>query len=269
MDELNQVMTDPATTPEEPVTDPTEQEPVEQTDPAPVEGQPEDTTPPSAPEDGAEATPAPWTLPVKFRHEHRDLNQEEATAYAQMGMKRETEQPTWDALSLLAAGRGQTVQEYVESLKRYDENLLLKQKLEITGGNVVEARKLLQLDLDARKTTCAERVRQEQEAEQQAEQTLADRLAGEYIELQQEFPNIGEFATIPQTVVNDAIRNGRHLLDAYLRYQRQEGKKTEQNRAAQAAAAAASAGSLADAPPEDAADSAAVAAARGVWSVFN
>jgi len=81
----------------------------------------------------------------------------------------------------------------------------------------------------------------------------------------EEIPEIGEFATIPRDVVNDAVRNGRHLLDAYLRYQRRESKKIEQNRAAQASAQAASTGSLTDTPPEGGMDAATAAMMKAVW----
>jgi len=268
MDENTQVMTEEATMPTEPVTEPADPAPAENPAEVPAEDPTEPTTPQTDPAADAEATPAPWSLPVKFRHEHRDLNQEEATAYAQMGLLYEAEQPTRDKIALLAAGRGQSVQEFVDSLVKYDEKTLLDEKRRITGGNEEEAQKLFRVDMEARQSAYAERVRQAQEAEQQAEQSLTDRLAAEYVQLREEIPNIGEFATIPQEVVDDAVRNDRHLYDAYLRYQHREGKKIEQNRAAQAAAAAASTGSLTDTPPDGAMDSVTAAVMRGVQSVF-
>lgn len=265
MDENTQVMTEEATMPTEPVTEPADDtQPAEPTAEAPEETGEEVTTPPTDPAEDADAPPAPF-LPVKFRHEHRDLSREEATAYAQMGLLYEAEQPTRDKIALLAAGRGQSVQEFVDSLVKYDEKTLLDEKRRITGGNEEEAQKLFRVDMEARQNACAERVRQAQEADQQAEQSLTDRLAAEYGELREEIPEIGEFATIPRDVVNDAVRNGRHLLDAYLRYQRRESKKIEQNRAAQASAQAASTGSLTDSPPEGGMDAATAAMMKAVW----
>ena len=266
MDEIMETMETEVTTPEEPVTDPAGEQPEESPVEPVAEDLQEDTTPNEDPVT-EETTPAPVMVPVKFRHEQRDLTMEEATRYAQLGLLREAEQPMLETLALMAAGRGQSVQEYVAALSASEEKFLLKEKLEITNGNEEEAQKLLQYDLDARRAACADRVRQEQEAEQQAEQTLTERLAAEFVELQQEYADIGEFSTIPQEVVNDAIRNKRHLLDAYLRYQHREGKKIEQNRAAQAAAAAASTGSMYTVPnqPEDAATAAML---KGLRSVF-
>lgn len=264
MDENTQVMTEEATTPTEPVTEPADPAPAEPTAETPEEDGAEATTPPAEPAQDVDASPAPF-LPVKFRHEHRELTREEATAYAQMGLLYEAEKGTRDQLALLAAGRGQSVQEFVDSLVKYDEKTLLEEKRRITGGNEEEAQKLFRVDMETRRSACAERVRQAQEADRQAEQSLTDRLADEYGELREEIPEIGEFATIPKEVVNDAIRNGRHLLDAYLRYQRRESKKIEQNRAAQASAQAASTGSLTDSPPDGGMDAATAAMMAAVW----
>ena len=262
MDENTQVMTEEATEPADPV-------PAENPAEVPAEDPTEPTTPQTDPAADAEATPAPF-MTGKFKHKPWDImTKEEALAYAQLGRKRKEEQPTWDALSMLAAGRGQSVQEFVESLTAYEEKTLLDEKRRITGGNEDEAQKLFRVDMEARQSACAERVRQEQEADQQAEQSLTDRLAAEYGELREEIPEIGEFATIPRDVVNDAVRNGRHLLDAYLRYQRRESKKIEQNRAAQASAQAASTGSLTDSPPEGGMDAITAAMMAGVRSVFD
>jgi len=267
MDENTQVMTEEATMPTEPVTEPADPAPAENPAEVPAEDPTEPTTPQTDPAADAEATPAPF-LTAKFNHKPRDLSREQTLAYAQMGMKREAEQPTWDALAMLAAGRGQSVPEFVDSMVKREEKTLLDEKRRITGGNEEEAQKLFRVDMEARQSAYAERVRQAQEAEQQAEQSLTDRLAAEYVQLREEIPNIGEFATIPQEVVDDAVRNDRHLYDAYLRYQHREGKKIEQNRAAQAAAAAASTGSLTDTPPDGAMDSVTAAVMRGVQSVF-
>lgn len=268
MDENTQVMTPEATTPEEPVTTPADVEPAEPTVEAAPEEPTEVTTPPPADEETADTPPAPF-LPVKFRHEHRDLTREEATTYAQLGLKYEAEQPMRDTLELMAAGRGQSVPEFVESWARAEEQALLRSKLEITNGNEEAARQLVKAEMDARREARNIRAQQVRDAEQQAEQTLSDRLAAEFAELAAEFPELSDISTVPQAVVEDAVQNGRHLYDAYLRYQRQEGKKIEQNRAAQEAAAVASTGSLADTPPEDAVDAATAAMLAGLRSVLD
>ena len=266
MDENVQVMDNELTTPEEPVTETADTQPADNPAEAPTEEPTEPTTPAEESVDGAEANPDPWVLPVKFRHEHRELSQEQATAYAQMGLQYEAEQETRDQLAILAAGRGQSVKEFVGSLMRYDEKILMDEKMEITHGNKEEAEKLFKLDMEARKTAHAHRVQQERDADAQQEQSIRDRIAAEYEELRTHVPELAEFAHVPQSVVNDAVKNGRHLYDAYLRYQHEEGKKIQQNRATQAAAAAASTGSLADSPPAAGMDDVTKAMMRGVWS---
>lgn len=265
MDENIQVMDNEPTTPEEPVTEPADTQPADNSAEAPAEDPTEPTTPDDDTADGADATPEPF-LTAKFRHEHRDLTREQTTAYAQMGMLYEAEQEMRDQIALLAAGRGQSPKEFIGSLMRYDEKVLMDEKMEITHGNKEEAEKLFKLDMEARRSAHAHRVQQERDADAQKEQSLHDRIAAEYEELRAHVPELTDFDHVPKSVVEDAARNGRHLYDAYLRYQHEEGKKIQQNRAAQAAAAAASTGSLADSPPAAGMDAVTQAMMRGVWS---
>lgn len=245
-----------------------EQQPVDTTAETDTGEQPEDTTPPEPTAEEEAQPPAPVTVPVKFRHEQRDLTMEEATKYAQMGLLREAEQPMMDQLAMMAAGRGQTVQEFVDSWSRAEERALLEDKLKITGGNREEAEKLLKFDLESRRTACNARQQQEREQEAAAEQSIVDRLATEFAEVQQEYPEMTDYSNLPQEVINDAVRNNRHLLDAYMRYERREAKKINQNQATQAAAAKASAGGLADKPPATEMDVGAASLVHGVESVF-
>ena len=215
----------------------------------PTTEQPEGTTP--AAEGGADNPQAPVEpfLPVKFRLETRDLTREDAAKYAQLGLLREAETPMLEDLALMAAAQGKTLAEFVRSLKEADEQALRDDKLHITGGDADAAETLVKAELARRREALNLQARQEQEAEQAAEKTLTDRLAGEFGELREMFPDLAEWSHVPRTVVEDAIKNNRNLVDAYLRYRHREGKNIEQNRAAQAAAAAASVGSQADTPP--------------------
>ena len=261
----NPIMEPVATTPEEPVTEPTDIPPVENPAEEPVTEPAEDTTPPTVTDDEPPAPPAPF-LTAKFNHEQRDLTREEALKYAQLGMKYESEQGMRDQLEMMAAGRGQSPQEFLNAWSRAEEQALFDQKMQITHGNEEAARLLVKAEMDARQNARNIRVQQAEQAEQQAELSLQDRLASEYAELRTECPEIGEFDTIPQAVVDDAIRNGRHLFDAYLRYQRREGQKIQQNQTAQQTAAAATVGSQADNPPADGMDAVTAAMMKAVWS---
>ncbi len=258
-------------------------EPVEgaapEADPTPAENtnpeQPTGTTPEA---EGGTDDPQPPDekfLPVDFRHgtqrtgEQRFLNRADAKKYAQLGLLREAEQPMLDNLALIAAGRGMSTAEFVRSLDEEDKADLMEDKLNITGGNREAAEVLMQDELDKRREALNLRERQKQEAEEAAEQSTLDRLAGELLELQELVPELADWDAIPQTVKEDAIKNNRNLTDAYLRYMHSEAKKIEQNRATAATAAAASTGSQADHPPAGEMDPASAAIRASVRSVFN
>lgn len=268
MSETMETMQTEATTPEVDIAEGAGAQPTETPAEAPATEQPEATTPPETPAAEAEAQPpAPWSLPVKFRREHRELNYEDAVRYAQMGLSAEAQQPMMDQLRLMAAARGQSVTDFVASWSEAERLRLKDEKLQTTNGDEAAAEILVNAELERRRQACDMQDRQEQEAAQQAEQTLQDRLAAEFNELQQACPDFAQFSDLPEEVVKEAIRDNRHLYDAYLRYQHREGKKIEQNTAAQAAAAAASAGSQADQPPVGV-NPAIAAAMRAVDEVF-
>ena len=207
-----------------------------------------DTTPEA--DGGAEdpQTPVEPFLTAKFKHKGVDLTREQTLAYAQKGMKYDEERPMMEDLALMAAAQGKTPAEFIRSLKEADEQGVREDKLRITGGDTDAAEILVQAELAKRREALNLRARQEQEAEEAAEKSTLDRLAGELVELRQLVPELTDWDAIPQTVKEDAIKNNRNLTDAYLRYMHREGKNIEQNRATQAAAAAASVGSQADKP---------------------
>lgn len=221
-------------------------------DPTPAENpapeQPEGTTPAAEPAEDPQPPVAPF-LTAKFKHKDVDLTREQTLAYAQKGMKYDEERPMMEDLALLAAASGESIAEYIQTLKDQDAALLREDKLNITGGDADAAEILVQAELAKRREALNLRARQEQEAADAAEKSTLDRLAGELVELRELVPELTDWDAIPQAVKEDAIKNNRNLTDAYLRYMHREGKNIEQNRAAQAAAAAASVGSQADKPP--------------------
>lgn len=268
MEENTNTVQTEATTPTEPVTEPATPEVAESTAETATEEQTEATTPETPPEEES-ATPQPWSLPVRFRHENRELSHEDAVKYAQMGLQYESQQPMMDQLRMMAAARGQTVPEFINSWSEAENAALLEKKMQITNGDREAAEILVKAEMDARRQACAVQEQEQQAAEQAAQQTLHDRLAAEFVELQSYFPNVAEISQLPREVMEEAVRDNRHLYDAYLRYQHREGQKIEQNRAAQAAAAAASTGSQADKPPTADMDPDVIAARNAVRSVFN
>lgn len=265
MNQETDVITGEATTPLQEMTDTAA--PAADTTAAVPPTDPAEATTPA----GEEATPAtgqPVTVPVRFRHESRELSMEEAANYAQMGMKLESLQPTMDKLRMMAAGHGQTLEAFVDAWAAADERALLEQLLEKTGGDKETAERLLRLEQEDRQKVCRAHQQQEQTAAQEKQAALTARLATEFGELRQAFPAVDSVDALPETVLRDAVENGRHLLDAYLRHDYRERRRIEENRAAQAAAAGASAGSQADHPATNTPDAATAAMLRGVRSVF-
>lgn len=268
MNENMEAMQTEDTIPEVGTAESADTQPAETTAEAPAAEQTEATTPPEDTATDAEAQPpVPWSLPVQYNHEQRELNREDAVRYAQMGMRYEAQQPMMDKLRLMAAARGQSVTDFVNSWSDAEEKVIRDKKLQITNGDEAAAEILVQAEMEARRKAIADGEQREQAAQEAARQTLQDRLASEFIQLQQEFPDLPDFSAVPKEVMEEAVRDNRHLLDAYLRYERREAKKIEKNTAAQASAAAASAGSQADQPPVGV-NPAVAAAMRAVDAVF-
>lgn len=214
----------------------------------PAAAQQTDTTPEATGDEGNPQTPVEPFLTARFNHKDVDLTREQTLAYAQKGMKYDEERPMMEDVALMAASQGKTPAEFIRDLKRVDEQRVREDKLRITGGDADAAEILVQAELAKRREALNLRAQQEQEAAQTAQKAMDDRLAGELMELRELCPDVAEWNDLPRSVQEDAIKNGRNLTDAYLRYMHREGKNIEQNRAAQAAAAAASVGSQADKP---------------------
>ncbi len=193
------------------------------------------TTPPNAP-----------TLTVKYNHESRTLTAEDAARYAQMGMKYEALHPTVERLTALAASRQQTLAQYVTAAEADARQQLLAQYTDELGDPTAAAARVADESLTAETT----------------------RLEGELAELAAAGVAVTAVEQLPDAVRADARAHSRTLLDAYLRYQWQEGRAREQARADAETAAAAAVGSQSAPPPADSTDSLAHAMVRGLHSVL-
>jgi hypothetical protein len=147
-----------------------------------------------------------FCLPVKFNKQDYQLSKEEATAYAQKGMKFDTIEPMLDKLKGLAQQNGVGLGELVDAL--------CEGPSEQPKGGVEE------------------------------------RLAEEFLLLQEECPDITAFEQLPRAVVEQALADGESLLLSYLRYYYREGQRVSEAKASAARAGAASAGSQRGEPPQ-------------------
>lgn len=184
----------------------------------------------------------PIVIPVRYNHESRELTLDEAQALAQKGLKFDELSPTLDKIRYLAAANQKSVQEMVDALVEGQDKQLYNAILEECGGNEALAKRLYEAEKDKWNTRYANSREEEARAPEKDKEDLTSRLAGEFLELKAEFPDVAEFKQVPQPVVDMAVNKGITLTDAYLRYQHSESKKALAAKAAQEAAAKASPG---------------------------
>ena len=166
---------------------------------SPLEHTGADTPTPEPAEAGLQEA---FRLPVKFNKQDYHLSLEEATAYAQKGMKYESVEPMLDRLKDLAQQHGLGVREMVEALCQET----------------------------ATPTATVPAV------------SVEERLAEEYLRLTEACPDAPSFETLPDAVVRTAVDEGVALMDAYLRYDYRERRRIAEAEAAAKAAGARSAG---------------------------
>lgn len=186
----------------------------------------------------------PVTIPIQYNHESRELSLEEAQSLAQKGLKFDELSPTLDKIRFLAAANGKSMQEMVDALMESQDRQLYSSILAECDGNEAIAQRLFEAEQAKRQTLYDSSQKEAAAAQEKEKADLAKRLADEFVELQREFPEMAEFAAVPKSVLDMAVK-GVNLTDAYLRYQHSENKKASAAKAAQEQAAKASAGSQA------------------------
>lgn len=186
----------------------------------------------------------PITIPVKFEGTVMNLTPEEAASHIQRGMMYDKK------LTRLASDAGQSVDEYINSQYEAQKNALYEVMLRRANGDEDVAHDLFEHALQKRNLAFKKAEEDKKAAEQAAKDSLNDRLASDFVELQAEFPEYGKFSDLPKAVVKMAVDKNISLYDALLRHERAESKKIDTAKQQQAQAAAASVGSQATQPPE-------------------
>ena len=193
---------------------------------------------------GSESKPASF-LKVRYNHEDRDLNEDEARELAQKGIKY---QSTIDKLDYAAALSGKTVKELVDEIVAKPE-AEYRAKLEEMYGDDTESieigmriyREQNKADYQKLLDTRAAEAAAETE---RAKKDISERLADEYIELKAEFPDAPEYEKLPDSVIRDAAGGKRDLLSAYLLWLRKQEKQIDAAKKAEEAAQSAGAGNM-------------------------
>lgn len=191
---------------------------------------------------------------VRFNHRDRTLTHEEAVTYAQKGLKYDSIAPMLQDLSYLAAINGKTAAELVKEYIHAGE-MMYRHDLEDKYGEDTEVINLMMEHYRAQnkakyEKTENDRRNAEEAVEEKARMALEERLAGDFAELQKDFPEIKSFAELPKEVKQEAV-DGRDLITAYLLYQHREEKKAAAAKQTEAAAIKASAGKMGGADDYD------------------
>lgn len=193
----------------------------------------------SATENVQEATPF---LSFKHNHEPVNLTQEQAVDWAQKGMKY---QSVYDKICRAAALNGVDPGEYINSLENAADERYRQELIERHGEDEDTINQLMELyQMKKESTISAAETARKQSAESQR-QTSAQRIAGEFVQMQKDFPELAgtEYAALPAQV-KAAADEGMPLAYAYLLQQRIEQNKKQAAEQQATQASNASTGSL-------------------------
>lgn len=169
-------------------------------------------------------------LPVTFNHKSINLSREDATRYAQMGMKLEKLDPMLSKIDYLAAVNGKSRDEYIEGLLTSHDETLRKDLSERYGGDENAVNEMFEFTKTKNKKAyedmIARQKAQEEADDKNARESTETRLAAEFAELVREFPDLAgkQFKDLPAGV-RKAGYDGNSLLAAYLFHKHNEDKK--------------------------------------------
>lgn len=191
-------------------------------------------------------------LEIKFNHESKGLTREEAVKLAQKGMHYEG---MYQNLERIADLKGVSVKELINGFETEQDEAYRRELAERFGDDEETINIMMEHYQNGKqgKIDAAKNKRLQDEA--QAEESINTRLANEFVELQKEFPELQEFAMLPESV-RRAAAEGKDLTHAYLLHLHQENKKIAAAKASESKAAAQSTGSLSGSVADDMSDDA-------------
>lgn len=238
--------------------------PAGETDPDGEEGQP------------ADGVESPGMIQLRYMHEDRNVTLDQARELAQKGLKLDGMAKKYampidqmssvlDRLRFLAAASDKaSLDELTQGLLAQHNQKLYQSLLSECEGNESIAKRLYDAEIEKQQKKYEGVLAAAKNEEEAASQRLTKRLADEFTQLQEMFPQLTAFDKVPRAVVDTAVRQNIPLTDAYLRYQYAQDQRTKEAKASSDAASKASIGAISSAPAD--ADPALEAARRGVWS---
>ncbi len=206
-----------------------------------------DTIPPTA---AAEApSKAGSDITYRFNHETRTVSSADAPELIQKLLKSQYDYehkvvPQLDRLRTLAGAADEDLGTVVERLSTMYEEAEYRDFLEKSGGNEEIARGLQETARRLRSERATTTAAREEKQADAARDALTQRMGEEFGRLQEEFPEIGAFSDLPESVVQEASEQGISLFDGYLRYLYRNSRRAAAEKNAEEKAAAASVGSL-------------------------
>ncbi len=174
-------------------------------------------------------------LEVKFNKEIKKLSLEEATDFAQKGMKFDLLAPELETLRSLSAAKGVSLTEYIKGLETDDREKRMAELTEKCSGDRELAEKLLSAQGSPKKDDTAE--------------------------LLAEFPNLTD-DTIPESVKTAADLKGTGLLFEYLLYEHRQRLAVAEEESRDLAAREGSLGSMTTGNPSNPTDTEFI---KGIW----
>lgn len=241
----------------------TQQEDLEVTEPATEPQEQETDSNETAPPAEEETTTSQEDdfLEVKFFKENKMLSKTEAKNFAEIGMRFSGIR---EQLERVAALKGQTVDELINSLEADQDNAYRQGLIEKFGDDEDTIGKMMELyNINKQKTLDNARASQKAAAEAK-EQSVNERLAQEFVEMKNgDFPELKEFKDLPEEVRRAAFE-GLSLSHAYLKHLHNENKKIAAAKASQEDAAKKSTGSMVSG--KDEVNSAESALLKGLWN---
>lgn len=206
------------------------------------QGEPEDNTVSNGEGMNADSEPdkaEPYMI-ARFNHEDKPLSREEATNWVQLGMKH---QALYDRLDYIAAQSDKSVDELVDNMMSSMESQKRDELADRFGDDESTINDLMTIWRNQQKEKYDKVVSDRASATAEKEQSLNERLANEFTEMKKDFPELTDYASLPQQV-RKAAADGMPLAYAYLMHNHTEQKKVALAAEQAAEAAKKTAGSM-------------------------
>lgn len=191
---------------------------------------------------------------VRYKHKNMELTPEEAKNYAQKGMKYDDISGMLDDLSYLATIKDKKPHELLKEIIANEESTYRESLIDRIGDDEEAVEALMEKYRIGNKSKFEKAQTEKKKAEEDAElrevEALETRVANEFGEVAEAFPEVKSIDDIPKSVLEEA-RKGRNLFDAYLRYRHAEFKKIDSAKQTAESNAKSTAGSMSGTNDED------------------